>query len=246
VVDRSSLTFGRTGDEQSLVSCDPRATDVNRDRLPDLVCTFDAQRTGFTITDTAGILKGRTKEGQPIVGQDSIRIVPPPGAGDKTPPTVIATTPVNGALGVAITTMVTATFSEPMNCATITSATFLLGANSALVPGTVECNSSTATFTPAAPLSYSTFYTATITTGAMDLAGNALASNYAWSFTTAPPPTYTISGTVSLSVGGPLPGATMTLTGAANAALYGFIVFYVTCIAVTWWWYFRKGAECPC
>jgi NNP family nitrate/nitrite transporter-like MFS transporter len=41
-------------------------------------------------------------------------------------------------------------------------------------------------------------------------------------------------------------GSSLALTGAANAALYGFIVFYVTCIAVTWWWYFRKGAECPC
>ena len=41
-------------------------------------------------------------------------------------------------------------------------------------------------------------------------------------------------------------GTSIALTGGPQAALYGFIVFYVTCLAVTWWWYFRKGAECPC
>jgi hypothetical protein len=42
----------------------------------------------------------------------------------------------------------------------------------------------TAIFTPTSPLAANTLYTATITTEAKDLAGNALASNYVWSFTT--------------------------------------------------------------
>lgn len=41
-------------------------------------------------------------------------------------------------------------------------------------------------------------------------------------------------------------GTSISLTGGPEAALYGFIVFYVSCIAITWWWYFRKGAEVPC
>ncbi|MHB8912299.1 MAG: NarK family nitrate/nitrite MFS transporter [Lysobacter sp.] len=41
-------------------------------------------------------------------------------------------------------------------------------------------------------------------------------------------------------------GSSISLTGGPEAALYGFIAFYVTCLLVTWWWYFRKGAECPC
>ena len=41
-------------------------------------------------------------------------------------------------------------------------------------------------------------------------------------------------------------GSSITLTGGPEAALYAFIAFYVTCLLVTWWWYFRKGAECPC
>jgi NNP family nitrate/nitrite transporter-like MFS transporter len=35
-------------------------------------------------------------------------------------------------------------------------------------------------------------------------------------------------------------------TGGPQTALISFIVFYVTCIAVTWWFYYRKNAEIPC
>jgi NNP family nitrate/nitrite transporter-like MFS transporter len=41
-------------------------------------------------------------------------------------------------------------------------------------------------------------------------------------------------------------GTSIALTGSADAALWCFIGFYVTCIAVTWWFYARKGAEITC
>jgi len=41
-------------------------------------------------------------------------------------------------------------------------------------------------------------------------------------------------------------GTSIELTGSAQAALYVFIVFYFTCVALTWWYYSRKGAEKPC
>jgi len=41
-------------------------------------------------------------------------------------------------------------------------------------------------------------------------------------------------------------GSSIAWTGGPELALYGFIVFYATCLAVTWWWYFRRGAETPC
>ena len=48
----------------------------------------------------------------------------------------------------------------------------------------------TATFTPTTALDYNKTYTATITTGAKDLLGNALEDDYSWSFTTqSEPPT---------------------------------------------------------
>ena len=50
---------------------------------------------------------------------------------------------------------------------------------------TYDVSSYAATFTPTSPLALDTLYTATITTGAQDLAGDPLASDKVWTFTTA-------------------------------------------------------------
>ena len=36
-------------------------------------------------------------------------------------------------------------------------------------------------------------------------------------------------------------GSSISMTGGAEAALYGFLVFYMSCIAITWWFYTRRG-----
>ncbi|MES2041240.1 MAG: NarK family nitrate/nitrite MFS transporter [Pseudomonadota bacterium] len=41
-------------------------------------------------------------------------------------------------------------------------------------------------------------------------------------------------------------GTSIKMTGAPDMALYVFIAFYVSCMAITWWYYSRKGAEMPC
>ena len=74
-VDRGSLTFARTGDEQALASCGDVAQDVNGDGLLDLVCHFNMQQTGFRTGDTEEILRGRTVGGRAIEGRDKVRIV---------------------------------------------------------------------------------------------------------------------------------------------------------------------------
>jgi len=116
---------------------------------------------------------------------------PPPIA-----PTVTAVTPANASTGVAITSAVTATFSEALNASTLTGSTFTLTPQGGTaIAATVAYSSSgnVATLTPNAPLAYNTTYTATITTGVTSSLGAALAANYTWSFTTAtaPPPTVT-------------------------------------------------------
>ena len=109
-------------------------------------------------------------------------------APDTTPPTVSSTTPADGATPVAVSVNFTATFSEPMDPLTITTATITLQHGATPVAGTVNYSGLDATFTPNASLAFDTLYTATISTGARDLAGNAMANPYAWSFTTGPAP----------------------------------------------------------
>lgn len=103
---------------------------------------------------------------------------------DTLAPTVSSTNPLDGATGM---TVITASFNEEMKASTLSTGTFLLrGPGGASVVGTVTYNGSTdmARFIPSNALAAGTVYTATITTGATDLAGNALVSNHAWSFTT--------------------------------------------------------------
>ena len=94
-----------------------------------------------------------------------------------TPPTVISVTPLSAATACS-NTLVTATFSKAMNPATINGATFTLtGPGTTAVGGAVTYDAprDTATFTSTVTLALGTAYTVTITTGATDMYGNALA-----------------------------------------------------------------------
>ncbi len=97
-------------------------------------------------------------------------------------PTVVSDTPANGACP---NTTATATFSEAMNPSTINATTFTLAGTGSAGTVTYDVANRIATFTPTAPLALNTMYTATITTGAQDLLGNGLASNFTWTFTTS-------------------------------------------------------------
>jgi Subtilase family/Bacterial Ig-like domain/Bacterial Ig domain/F5/8 type C domain len=121
---------------------------------------------------------------------------------DTTPPTVTSTSPADGATGIAVTTSITATFSEPVKSSSISTSSFILKNNAGTsIAGTISSISSdglTATFKPSSQLAFSTSFTVTIspsTARVQDLAGNAMATK-SWSFTTAAqsdttPPTVT-------------------------------------------------------
>jgi Ice-binding-like/Bacterial Ig-like domain len=171
------------------------------------------------------------------------------------PPTVISVTPPNGTAGVCPNSVVTATFSEAMNPATITAATFTLtGPGTTAVAGVVTYTASTATFTPSSALALNTLYTATITTGAQDASGNALASNFVWSFTTsssacapptvisvAPPnaatgicPNTLVSATFSEAMNAStINTTTFTLTGPGNTSVGGTVSYVVSSYVAT-------------
>jgi hypothetical protein len=135
-----------------------------------------------------------------------------------TPPTVIVTVPTSGATAVPTNEKVGATFSEVMDPATIAaSGTFTVATTvgGAAVPGTTTYAGSTATFGPTGLLAANTQYTATITTAAKDLTGNALAANYVWMFTTGAgidttPPTITLTSPANADVN-------VLLTASVNA-----------------------------
>jgi hypothetical protein len=103
---------------------------------------------------------------------------------DVTAPTVLSVAPVANATSVAVGIKPTVTFSEAMSSASITTSTFTLKQGTTTVAGSVSYSGTTATFTPSAALTGNTVYTATVTNAVKDAAGNALASNYIWSFTT--------------------------------------------------------------
>jgi hypothetical protein len=98
-------------------------------------------------------------------------------------PTVTSTIPVNNGTGIAINSKVTAVFSVEMDPSTVTSTKFKLLQGTTVIAGTIEYNGLTASFIPSADLMPNTLYTATITTGVMNMAGTGLLNNYTWSFT---------------------------------------------------------------
>jgi len=142
-----------------------------------------ATNTAFTATITTG---AADTFGNPLAANFVWMFTSAPPC---PPPTVIAVTPPNGSTLVCPNTpVITATFSKPMNPATINPSTFTLSTGGTSVAGAVTYNVAThiATFTPSAPLVASTTYTATITTGVTDTFGIPLAANFVWTFTTSP------------------------------------------------------------
>ncbi|WP_240720828.1 Ig-like domain-containing protein [Pseudarthrobacter sp. NamE2] len=165
------------------------------------------------------------------------------GTTDTTAPTVTGTSPAGSTTGVAAGTNVTGTFSEAMNATTITTSTFTLMAPGATTPlsaaVTYDSTSRVATLNPSADLAAGTTYTATIkggSTGVKDLAGNPLASDQVWTFTTASasttdttPPTVTATspaaGATGIAVGSNVTG---TFSEAMDAATMTSSTFTLT------------------
>jgi LmbE family N-acetylglucosaminyl deacetylase len=146
------------------------------------------------LADGDGGPNGLYKEGTgfPTAGSQAsnywVDVVFATSAADTTAPTVAVVTPASGASNVSLGTGVSATFSEPVSAASVTSASFVLrDASGNSVPATVTASGATATLQPSAALASSTTYTATLQGGASgikDSSGNALKSDYTWSFTT--------------------------------------------------------------
>jgi hypothetical protein len=150
-----------------------------------------------------------------------------PGACPVDGPKVTFTDPANGNLAVSTSTsgianggkLITATFSEAMNPATINAATFKLAptGGNALTPASVgyTAASKVASLTTASALLANTAYTAVIQAPIANEAGTPLSCNYAWNFKTAPAPVTSLQA-VNLTCAADfaiLAGSTVTNTG---------------------------------
>jgi hypothetical protein len=142
--------------------------------------------TRYTVTIKGGVSGAKDLAGNALAS-DYVWSWNTAAAPDTTAPTVSSTAPLANATGVKLNALVAASFSEPMDPLTITPTTFTLACPvGTAITGAVgyPVNGNVATFTPASDLPAGTVCKTTITTGVKDVAGNALASDYVWSWTT--------------------------------------------------------------
>lgn len=138
-------------------------------------------RIGLVPLLMAALLAGCGGGKDPILGSPQIGIAP-----EVSGTSPLASTPA--VTGVATNSRVSVTFSKPMAPATITPTSFTVACPAgAPVTATVAYDAATqvATLTPSQALPSVTLCLATVTTAVTDTAGVALASNYAWTFTTS-------------------------------------------------------------
>ncbi len=115
------------------------------------------------------------------------------GGADTTPPLIVSKTPAADAVGVAVDiAALTISFNESLQESTIDDSSIVLTEPGGRVTAALSYDAATYTIQidPISTLSYDAKYTVTVTTGVRDNAGNPLASNQTWDFTTVdtPPP----------------------------------------------------------
>jgi hypothetical protein len=143
------------------------------------------------ITAAATDLAGNGLAGNPAAlpaASDHVWTFTTAATTDTTAPTVAAIGPADGSSGNCLTKSVTATFSEAIDPTTITASSFVVSAGGVAVAGNVSYDTAAmvATFVPGAAAGFApnTAFVVTVTTAVTDLAGNALAANKVWDFTT--------------------------------------------------------------
>ena len=190
-----------------------RTTTFSYDRAADRLSHTPAA----ALTDGGHTVKIVARDNAGKVGRKAWRfsVGTPP---DTTAPTIDTVSPTNEATGVAPQTDVAVTFSEAMDPSTLSTSTFTLVKqdSSAPVMATVSYDPATkeVTLDPAAALASTTTYTAVIkggSGGAKDLAGNALAQDHSWTFTTATAQPTVVSHAPQ-SMGGPSTNVTATFS----------------------------------
>jgi hypothetical protein len=191
-----------------------------------------------TVTDLAGNgLAGNTAV-LPNAG-NQVWTFTTSGAGDNTAPTVTAISPLANTTA-CLTKIVSATFSEPMDAATIDTTTFVVTDNGIAVAGTVsyDAASRVASFVPTNPAGFAPSKAFVVTvksgaTGVKDLAGNALAADRVWNFTTGTQPCASGVNLRSAASFGSFGGAAGVTNQGINTVVNGNIGTTAACTLIT-------------
>jgi hypothetical protein len=218
----NSIIFGCTADFNARNG----STRTLRDNATERLYYRDGNYTTYHYTKAA-LTIGTYTEGvsAPTLQQASTALLEIRGVSstpDLTPPVVSSVIPANAATGVAVNATVAVVFNEDMDPNTISTSTIeLRNASNALVSATVSYDGSTktATLKPSGSLTNLHTYSAKVksgVSGVKDASGNALATDYDWSFTTVvgdiTPPT--------VSSVTPANGATGVLVGSTISAVF--------------------------
>jgi hypothetical protein len=182
-------TFTLRDDTNALVPAQVSYNEENQTAVLTPSSTLDTGRA-YTARLSTGV---RSDDETPLAAAVSWTFTTvPPSA-----PTVTQTSPSAGAASVTPLSKVTATFSQSMDPATITSTTFTLANGTTAVPAAVAYDAATrtATLTPSAQLSPGVTYTARVGTGARSSRNVALTDPVTWTFTTSTCPCQLYSGT---------------------------------------------------
>ena len=153
----------------------------------DTVAPYAVSWNTLTTTNGSHVVTARARDAAGNLATAAVTVTISNAVVDIIAPTITATSPASGATGVSLTTAVTATFSELIDATSITATTVTLRNPTTTVTGSVSYSGGIATFTPSASLANGTVYTATVksgSSGVKDLAGNPLAADRTWSFTT--------------------------------------------------------------
>jgi len=179
--------------------------------LADVLVNTERQRYRLTTAGDMTLLSVDIREG----GGSSLHLILT-AVPDTTAPTVAGTSPANLAVSIPADATISATFTELLDPATLTAASFTLNGNGGPVAGTVSSQGSTVTFTPSAPLVQGTTYSARIAANVEDLAGNPMAADHTWTFTTIEPDL--IPPTIQYTI--PPNGAGAISTGVSLAVMF--------------------------
>ncbi len=127
-------------------------------------------------------------------------------SGDHVPPAVTSTDPPDTAEGALLMGPIRASFSEPLDPATVDITSFTVTGPTGAVTGAVSLSSDglVASFVPQTAMTFATDYQVQLATAIHDLAGNPLAGNVTWQFNTGKQLTTGINHTCARLIDGGL------------------------------------------